>query len=257
MKTLLSEYLLYGELDEEKIAGISGAILDQKVGRLADPTYEEDIPIGTVPTLPIIKMSKREHVEAFFDRGSLQLGNFEYYRKSENNEVRDITEGSFVLVGRCLGRTGFTQVSGGFNFHVFCAFEGNADPDCIEKFGYDAYFEIVDIMGFQRAISEKIESMNAKFSRCIYSKDKALVGKVSEDFNFMSISAKQLDFVNSAKYFLKPDRYSHQNEFRFIWEANEDLSSPTIIECPEAIKFCRKPKSEPGECGNGIRRATS
>lgn len=257
MKTLITEYRLYGELDEEKISGICGAILDKKVGRFADLTYEEDIPIGLIPAQPIIKMSKRNHVEAFFNRGLLQLGNFEHYRKSNKNGVRDETEGSFVLVGRSLRKTGFTQVCGGSNFHVFCAFIGEADQTCMEEFGYDAYFEIVDIVGFQRAISKKIESMNAKFSRCIYSRDKALVGKVSDGFNFMSISAKQLEFVNSAKYFLKPDKYSYQNEFRFIWKVNEDLSSPTIIECPEAIKYCRKPISETDVGGNGICRASS
>ena len=39
-------------------------------------------------------MSKREHVDAFFDRGTLQLV---YFSKSENEEVGDKTEGSFVL----------------------------------------------------------------------------------------------------------------------------------------------------------------
>ena len=245
MNALISEYLLYGDLDEEKLADISGFMIDRKGGRLADLTYEEELPIGVMPKKPIFKMSKREHVDAFFDRGTLQLGNFDYFSKSENEEVGDKTEGSFVLVGRCPGRTGFTKISGGFNFHVFCAFEGDADPSCIKKFDYDSYFEIMDIIGFQKAISARIRSSNAKYSRCIYKRDKALVGKVPEDFNFMTISSKQLDFVNSAKYFLKPNKFSHQNEFRFIWEVKEKLESPTIIECPEAIKFCRKPKSEP------------
>ena len=72
----------------------------------------------------------------------------------------------------------------------------------------------------KRFNSHKLDYIK-KASWPIYKRDKALVGKVPEDFNFMTISSKQLDFVNSAKYFLKPNKFSHQNEFRFIWEVKE------------------------------------
>lgn len=34
--------------------------------------------------------------------------------------------------------------------------------------------------------------------------------------------------------------YSHQNEYRFIWANNGDITGTTEIECPEAIQFCKR-----------------
>jgi hypothetical protein len=241
MKSLIAEYLLYGDLEKSKIEGISGAMIDGKVGRLAGLTYEEDIPLGTMPKGRIIKMSQKKYVDEFFDTGSIQLGNFEYYNQYEHEEIGDRTEGRFILVGRCPGKTGFTSIAGGFNYHVFCAYEGEPDPECIAKFNYDSYFEIKDVKGFSDAISKALASSDAKYASCIYRKDKALVGSVPSNFPFMSISPEQLKFFSEAKYFLKPERFSHQQEFRFIWDSIKDLTSPITIKCPEAIQYCEWP----------------
>jgi hypothetical protein len=241
MKTLIGTYVLYGDLEEDQIQQISGAIIDNgRVGRIAELTYEQDIPMNKIPSERIVKMSHKEHVDNFFKTGSIQFGNFEYYTKFDHGEIGDNSEGSFLLVGRCPGRTGFVKISGGFNHYVFCAYQGEVNSDCINKFGYDSSFVINDVEGFSKAISKRLKCMERKYSSCIYRKDKVLVGSAPENFPFLSISPAQMKFVSDAKYFLKPQKLSHQKEFRFIWRSDIDLVEPKIIECPEAIQFCER-----------------
>lgn len=247
MSTYISSYLRYSNLDERAIKAISGALLNQLYldkpipsDKFAEIVYDKDIPVGKLPQEKIVKMAKREHVEKFFDDGTLQLGNFKYFNNFDHNEIGDRSEGGFVLVGRHEREFAFTQIGGGFHYHAFCTYAGDADPDCIKRFGYDSYFTILDVQGFSSAIAETLSSKRNYFSSCVYKKDKVVVGDVGPDFDFNRMSADLLDLASEAKYFVKPKTYSHQREFRFIWSSSKDLTSPLLIKCPEAIKYCSK-----------------
>ena len=50
-----------------------GLPLDQPlVGEIIDPAYEEDVRLMHLPTGSVAKMAKKEHVDAFFNEGTLR-----------------------------------------------------------------------------------------------------------------------------------------------------------------------------------------
>jgi hypothetical protein len=247
MNAYITSYLRYQNLDERAIRAISGALInrlniDQPIpfDKFADIVYDHDIPTGKPPENKIIKMSRKEHVDRFFDYGELQIGNFNYFNNFEHGEIGDKSEGIFVLVGRHNNEFAFAEIAGGFHYYAFCSYSGDPDQKCLNLFGYDTYFTINDVEGFSLAISNTLKSQYRQYSSCVYSKDKVVVGDVKPDFDFNVISAGLLELASSAKFFVKPLRYSHQREFRFIWSSDSDLSQPIIVKCPEAIKYCTK-----------------
>lgn len=229
------------------IQALAGALLNRlsihkpiPLDKFADVVDESRIPLNIVPERPVIKMAKSEHVEAFFRDGTLRLGTFSYYNEFDHEEIGDRTEGSFILVGQHPPTTAFVEISGGFNYYVFCCYSGDADDACMHRFGYDSSYRIVEVEAFATAIQKRIGAISYRFSECAYSKDKVIIGKVGSDFDFNVMSARLIDLVNEAKYFVKPVAYSNQSEFRFTWQMPSDVDVPLDIKCPEAIQFCER-----------------
>ncbi|MCB0534738.1 MAG: hypothetical protein KDD14_21215 [Saprospiraceae bacterium] len=248
----ITSYLLYPpNLNDQHIRAISGVLvnglfIDQPVpyDKFADITYESEFDGEHIPRHRVIKMSKTEYINSFFETGKLQLGTFKYYNQFDNPEIGDKSEGSFIIVGQNEKHTAFAEIGSGFNNYVFCCFDGEPDPEVIERFGYDDYFEIVDINGFSEAISNAINARTIYKSRCIYKKDKVLVGQTPEDFDFSTVSVRLNELANESKYFIKTNEYKHQNEYRFIWDIDADIEEPIIIDCLEATKFCKRKNTD-------------
>lgn len=234
-------------MDDWRIREFTGALIygTPSIGRLpfnkyAEITYENDFYGLEKPVRKIIKMAKSEHVDNFFNKGTLQLGTFEYYRNHESTEVKDQEEGANLLVGQNSTQTAIITLTGGFDQFLFCCFDGDPDPSLIERFGYDSHFEIVDPVGFQNAISERLSSISSHRSKCIYKKDKVLVSKVNENFNFGVLSSHMEQLGNVSKHFIKNRKFEHQNEYRFTWQLPKNLEGPIIMDFPEAIKYCKR-----------------
>ena len=234
-------------LSAERIREVSGAMLDGSpldaripTSKHADFVYESEIGLNELPNHSVIKMSKSEYVDKFFQSGHLQLGTFTYYNAFEHDEIGDREEGSFLLVGQGKSVTHFNQVAGGFNKYVLCCYAGEPDPECVSKFGYDACFEITDVRRFTKAIAKSVKAKEFVFANCIYNTHKVIVGELFEDYHSPKFLSRTLEIAGLAKYFVKNVKFSHQREFRFLWSARSDVYSPLIVRCPQAVEFCRK-----------------
>ena len=102
MAAYITSYLRYRGLDERGIRAISGALInrlliDQAIPpeKHAEIVYDTEIPLDQTPITRVIKMSNREHVERFFDDGTLQLGDFRYFNNFDHEEIGDRSEGTF------------------------------------------------------------------------------------------------------------------------------------------------------------------
>jgi len=243
----LSTYVICKDLDERGVRAISGALcrglfLDQPIPleAHADIAYEEEVVLNQVPSKGVTKMARREHVDAFFKNGELFLGNFEFYNRFDHEEIGDASEGAFLLVGHLPPTTAFVEIAEGFSYHVFCCYSGEPDESCIARFGYDSGFRIIDVIGFADAVGKALGCSDQLFGHCIYRRDKVVVGTPPENFRFDQFSGALTKLVSKAKFFVKPDRFAHQCEFRFLWSSQFDLKQPKTVKCPEAVKFCER-----------------
>jgi len=209
-----------------------------KAGQLIKPIPEKRFKLGIVPQEPIIKLGKKEHVDAFFENGTLQLGSYAYYNSFDHSEIGDSQEGIVTLLAKTpLGVIGGTYGSG-YNQRIFCASVGNPDVKTMKKFGYDSGFRIDDPIGFSNAVSESIEAASHTFGRCLYRPHKAVLGFPRHTVNLSEISHRSAEIVNAAKHFIKSESYSHQKEFRFLWEQSADVNGAEVFDCSSARQYC-------------------
>lgn len=242
----ISEVIKYGpNLPDTKIIEIAENMASYynlksqtKIDSVPEIAFEKDFKNSSINR--IIKMSKTEHIDSFFEDGSIQLGSFKYYQQFDNPEIGDKSEGSFIIVGCNSKSTTFAVVGGGFNNYLFCTYNGDPDPEIIQKFGYNDYFEIINISGFQHAVEQTLKSVFSLGSICQYRQMKVLVGNADENFNLYNLSGGLINLVNYSKYFLKISDFHHQQEYRLLWTVPYDLNDKVIIKCPEAIQYCRR-----------------
>lgn len=198
------------------------------------------IHLGSIPDLPIVKMAQKRYVDSFFNDGTLRLGTYDDFAKQENEEVQDDTEGGFLLIGQYPTVTTMSLVFAGFNQYAFCCYAGEPDRECIEKFEYDDAYIIRDVDGFVRAVAESIGAESFHYSLCVYSEYKALITENNPGIAMFGISSDLIEVVGMEKYFIKPKRFSHQCEFRFVWSMPENVRAPKVFKCPKAIQFCER-----------------
>jgi hypothetical protein len=218
---------------------------------LPDITHLHEIGFNPLssPT-KIVKLMKKEHVDAFFETGSLRLHTLQYYREREHAEIGDKSEGKLVLAIRNEQATALIQVINGYNSFTFCAFDGMPENEVSAKFGYDSSFEIVDIVEFARAIKYKLSALEFKYANCVYKNENLLVVRPPNNFRFDRLSTAWLATGEMGQYFIKPLEYRHQQEVRIVWRLasdtnlqypkKEDSHLHLDIKVPEARKFCRR-----------------
>jgi len=237
----ISEIIRFGpNLSIDTLEGICGNMATNR-NIQADLTFESEFDGIQNPINKIVKMSKKKYVDDFFNEGKLQLGTFRYFQTMENDEARDPEEGNAVLAARNSHMTLFGHIGSGFNHYVFCTFDGDPSDDVIRQFGYDDSYEIVNVNGFTEAVSKTINARNSQRSRCLYKQHKALVSQLKEDYIFNVLSADLSSVLaDKVQYFIKHKRFAHQQEYRFMWEVEEDKTKPLEIICPEAVQYCKR-----------------
>lgn len=124
---------------------------------------------------------------------------------------------------------------------MFCTTLGDIDREVAQNFGYDDGYEILNPKKFSQAIRKKLAAQKFSYAECLYSRSRVIIGKLPEDFILNRIDDNTYSLlVNESKYFLKQKYFKYQQEFRFIWKMSSQVSSPLIINCPEAVKYCRR-----------------
>lgn len=208
--------------------------------QLVKPVQERRIKIGRIPETRILKMTKKKYVDAFFSDGLIQLGSFHYFNSFDHGEIGDATEGVVTVIGKT--PTGYMggKYGYGYNNLLLCAYAGEPDATIMRRFGYDSAFIITNPHRFGEAIASTLHSAPCQYAVCKYSPHKALIGYPGTTIDPEELSHRTAQLVKSAKYFIKPDRYSHQKEFRFAWEVNREVKSAEVVACKEARQWCAR-----------------
>lgn len=206
--------------------------------QVVEPIPETRFELNVVPQEPIIKLSKKEYVDAFFESGELQLGCFNYYRKYDHTEIGDNQEGTATLLAKIDSGVIGGKYGSGFNQYMFCTYIGIPDRETMENLECDSGFIINDPIGFSNAIAESICAASSIFGRCVYYPHKAILGFPKDVVNPNKLSHESGKIVTAAQYFIKPERYSYQKEFRFLWEQSLDVNERKIFDCSSARQYC-------------------
>lgn len=176
----------------------------------------------------------------FFQTGKLQLGSFSYYNAFDHPEIGDVEEGTVTLVAKTPFGVMAGKYGSGYNHRMFCSYIGEVDQGTLKKFGYDSGFIITDPKGFSDAVSAAIGAKTSTFGQCLYHPHKAVLGFPGNDVDRYRLSRRTGEMVKAGKHFIKPMRYSHQREFWFLWELPQDVSGAEVIDCTEAVKYCKR-----------------
>ncbi|OIM99100.1 hypothetical protein BFR57_00520 [Idiomarina sp. MD25a] len=235
------------QLTDFEIKGVCGSMVhdldfERSVmpNQLVAPIKEEDFYIDVPPQAPIIKLSQRRYVDEFFEKGTLKLGTFHEYQHHPNPEIGDHEEGLVTLVVTANWGTMIGKYRTGYNYYLFCAAIGDVNPATVNSFGYDSAFEVSNPQAFARAIAAKLNARSYNFGRCIYHNGKAIIGRPRRVIDRSRISSEYADLLGISKYLIKMNKYKPQRELRFLFEMPADVHEPIMIECPEAVQFCKK-----------------
>ncbi len=209
--------------------------------------------------MALFKYIKKEHLDAFFSKGSLKIGSLYEYRKVEQygDVVGDIKEGinetvferpetyeidlsdqspesnffreRFDIKGpgiKILMPAGSKIISRDHSpdFYIYCV-TTEFSIDAMNAFGCDSCIEIINPELFLHSISKKIRH-KASFE------GGAPVTYCNKVTNYSSPPPAHPALMKSIEY-------SYQKEFRWLWRPNKEIKSPIYIDVPKSVRACR------------------
>ena len=212
----------------------------------------------------LIKFGKREHLEKLQRMGQMRFTSLESFRQTKEQQRGDELEGALEIVNG-----GFTEVNcehptlGTFNFKIDEQSETrflktDASPYCIFSC-YALTYEMLNTADIY-----KIDERMAEFGdhALVIKNPRQFIDRVHEQLIIQNKSWKTnltqyRDLTSAGNFradlFTKSDKYIHQNEFRFLFES--DNNSPQFIELG-SIKDISEIHSSRNIISNAFKRVT-
>lgn len=218
-----------------------------------------NIPIAkpwSVKLPALFRYTEQKWIDEFFDKGNLRLSSFRKFAKHKDEERHDAAEGMAGIDIHYGNEQHFTGI-GFFGSEAYVLSTSTIEStDLIKQFeGGDGYFKINDSVAFAAAISAHIPGFMFGYEGlCIYKDARLVKGKYAKPLMpmpppgaeseaekyFAAVEQKIHEDTKLAPYFMKPLRYAHQSEYRFVWCASPPTKETINIACPEARRFCEK-----------------
>jgi hypothetical protein len=195
----------------------------------------------------VFKMLKKEHADWLCERGCLGLGPLNYYTTLENEKIADRHEGLFITYADGFRYSIATITGAGSHVLVYCT---TTDTDA--EFGYDACVEITQPEAFSQvvagAVAERFKGRNelvrVEHSKYVYQHSRVIAGRLQgfseELIHLGELSVDTIDVLSDKKYLIKESTHATEAEYRFAIVMRTDVSDYTVIECPQAARFCRR-----------------
>lgn len=207
------------------------------------------------PYIPMVfRYLEKEFVDLFFNEGKLRLSSFKKFHQHTDEQRRDNKEGKNVISGYNNEHRIVAVASTGHNAFVLSS-SLLYNKQLYKDFNVDDCFIIERPLEFINAISKQIVNfLGVNFGPCLYQSGKTIHRQIhninfddlknnntSNDIDMGKLFNSTEDLYMNDGLFIKPDKYSHQHEYRFVWHTETD-QLPEYIDLfiPEAKKFCRK-----------------
>lgn len=193
----------------------------------------------------LVRYMEKQYIDDFFESGRLRLSSFRACREAEHVGAarQDPMEGRFA------GMVGNTAVVGlcGPTAYLLCTSDLER-ADQARRHDRDSGVRIVRPLEFAQAISHHIKGFSGgELGACAYRDDKWNLTDETPFFpdeaNMEASIDKHDRRVSSAMantLFVKETRFAPEAEWRFIWWTTESQQLHLPIECPDAVRFCRR-----------------
>jgi len=209
-------------------------------------------PIQSHPT-PVFRYMDEKYVDDFLQNGSLRLSSFKAFSKHSDEKFRDMDEGTNTLCATGDNSTIYTlSKHGGACLILSTSYLGPWSD--IPTYKNRSCFEIVNPWGFATAIADTLpDCVVSVLGTCSYVPSRTITKHIpGHDFiktlNVGGYEAVIRDTETLLQYspmFRKPTKYQIEQEFRIIWQINNEASEFRDVISPVAAKFCRK--ADPSE----------
>jgi len=189
----------------------------------------------------------------YYQSGSLQLGSIQYYRDIENQNSKDRMEGLSNILFHGKDRYAMSLASG-YNFGIFCGTSTRDHSAKMSKQFGAKLIKIVDLPAFAEEVRAILKAKRYYFNHVKYSDLKLFrvrtmkkldfaVDDPSRDFDPSKVTDAIFDLLYKESFlpslFMKPTRFSGENELRLVFEMPHDVPHPRVLKFtdPALVKY--------------------
>ena len=185
--------------------------------------------------------------DKYIAKGKFQLGSLRLYREIEKNESRDEKEGFSNLLVNAGSRDIFVPVISGFNYYVLCgSYVEEYSENMSNKFG-EIMITIKNVKSFAESIMKSIGAVRWYIRRVDYSDFKAYrikqiiknIPKSGFDMN-EELFECLLNASTLPSIFVKPMRFSDENELRLVFEMPKDAKKQLSLHNQGLLQYIDK-----------------
>lgn len=200
----------------------------------------------------VFRYLPKQFVDDFFRDGSIRISALEDFKRHEDKQRNDATEGSGMIAHSLADYAMMSVISAGRNSLILCG-STSYSPDLGNVFNCDSGFRIDNLENFASAIGRCIPGfLGGSQVPCLYSNIKCSSIKglgidpnLLKDLNYKLSLEGLLSAINGLGAFqevcyLKDIEFKHQCEYRFIWDTDRLTASFIDIKCPEARAYCTR-----------------
>jgi hypothetical protein len=207
----------------------------------------------TIKTPTVFRYMDQKYIDDFFETGNLRLSTFKTFAEHEDAQRKDTREGiNMIMESSDELSFGAYSMSGSKSLILCTSALGN--KDLMNNFETNGYFKINDTTQFGIAIANQIAGFSGGLEGFCDYKDRRLIERKVDNLNLDDLKEKKgeealsmnkmlsktSDIGGPNVFFVKLNEYSHQVEYRFIWNLMHDLEEALYVKCPGAIQFCEK-----------------
>ncbi len=193
------------------------------------------------------KYFPKKTYEKYIAKGKFQLGSLRLYREIEKKESRDEKEGFSNLLINAGSRDIFVPVISGFNYYVLCGSHVKEySQNMSNKFG-EVMITIKNVKSFAESIMKSIGAIRWCIRRVDYSDLKAYrikqiiknMPKAGFDMN-EELFECLLNASTLPSIFVKPMRFSDENELRLVFEMPKDVKKQLTLHNQGLLQYIDK-----------------
>jgi hypothetical protein len=180
----------------------------------------------------------------FYRAGSFQFGSINFYRNIENQNSKDAMEGLSNIVVQSPKHVWAMSLAGGYNFGIFCGTSSLEKRDEMSKRFGPHIIKIGNLRAFAEEVKALLGAKRVYFNHVRYNDLKMFRTKTLKkiklsqdeppgnfDPDLVTDAIFDLLYKNSflPSLFMKPSRFSTENELRLVFEMPTDVPPPHVL----------------------------